>query len=220
MIYYKLLFVSVLSYAMIFLACQSSSPYYDTISNLTHTCTVTPMVVCVDIVVLNKTCVDPQCFIYSGGNISSCISPLITTNVTSGNATAGNNTNNTNSNNNTAINATFSTCNATWLYPSNKTFCLNTTSWDKTVCSQKNVTCKLNSSHCTVNSVVYLGGFFNLKHKDGYGNLPAAEIALKQINNDTKILSNITLSLIAKQSTQVSMILIIFIVLVGHIKRQ
>ena len=203
----RLLFTAFLLVIILSIS-QASSPYYDTTSNLTHTCNISPMVVCVDIDKVgneNRSCViDPQCLIYSGGNISLCKSPLITSNLTAENRTGNITGNNANSTNNTA-NATTQICNATWIYPStNKTFCFNSTSWNKTVCNQNNVTCKINSTQCTLNPVVYLGGFFNLKDKDGFGNIPAAELALNQINNDNQTLENITLSLVAKQSTQVN----------------
>ena len=192
---------SIFCLAVIFSTSQATSPYYDITSNLTHTCNISPMVVCVDInAVYNKTCVDPKCLIYSGGNISLCISPSI----------VSCNNSNTNVSRNSTVNGTvhsnptISTCNATWIYQSNKTsFCYNATSWNKTVCSVANVTCKINSSQCTLNPVVYLGGFFNLRGKDGYGNIPAAEIAINQINKDNTTLENITLSLVSKKSTQV-----------------
>ena len=200
---------SIFCLAVIFSTSQATSPYYDTTSNLTHTCNISPMVVCVDInAVYNKTCVDPKCLIYSGGNISLCISPLI----------VSCNNSNTNVSRNCTVNGTIHstcnatcnttttipTCNATWIYQSNKTsFCYNATSWNKTVCSVANVTCKINSSQCTPNPVVYLGGFFNLRGNDGYGNIPAAEIAINQINKDNTTLENITLSLVSKESTQV-----------------
>ena len=213
MICSKRLLFSAFSLIIILSTSQASSLYYDTSSNLTHTCNISPMIVCVDIIALNQTraCVHPHCLIYSGGNISSCMSSLIASNLTTGNGTR----NITGSNNNTA-NATTQTCNATWVYPSNnKTFCYNATSWNKTVCNQNNVTCKINSTQCTLNSVVYLGGFFNLKNKDGYGNLPAVELAINQINNDNKTLPNITLSLVVKQSTQVILFKIMHLNVLG-----
>ena len=178
---------------------QATSPYYVTTSNLTHTCNISPMVVCVNIeVVVNKSCVDPKCLIYAGGNVSSCLSPLVASNLTT-NATMGNRTLSNN-----VTNTTIFTCNATWIYPSNTTsFCFNATSWNTTVCSEPNTTCKINSSQCTLNPVVYVGGFFNLEGKDGYGNIPAAEIALNQINKDNTTLENVTLSLVSKKSTKV-----------------
>lgn len=193
---------SIFFLMIIFSTSQATSPYYDTTSNLTHTCHISPMVVCVDInAVHNKTCADPKCLIYSGGNVSSCISPLIV----SCSNTSTNISSNCTINGTMHSNTTIFTCNATWIYPaSNKTsFCFNATSWNKTVCSQANTTCKINSSQCTLNPVVYLGGFFNLEGKDGYGNIPGAEIALNQINKDNTTLENITLSLVSKKSTQV-----------------
>ncbi|XP_028412998.1 uncharacterized protein LOC114535870 [Dendronephthya gigantea] len=187
---------------------RASSPFYDTTTNLTHTCQISPMVVCVDVIIRSKTCVDPVCLIYSGGrNISSCISPLIkatentanSSNVTNINSTSSANITNMNNTSNTTV----QTCNGTWIYPSqNTSFCFNGTSWNKTICSQNNVTCKINSTQCILNAVVYLGGFFNLNDKDGYGNIPAAELAIKQINNDNTTLQNLTLSLVVKHSTQ------------------
>ena len=185
----------------------ASSPYYDTVSNLTHTCNISPMVVCVDINAnITSACIDPKCLINSEGNISSCMSPLITTNLqASSNGTINATGNNSSTNTNSTTNATTQICNAMWIYPSNnKSFCFNSSSWNKTVCNKNNVTCKINRTYqCTLNPVVYFGGFFNLKDKDGYGNIPAAELALNQINNDNKTLKDITLSLVAKQSTQV-----------------
>ena len=191
---------SIFCLAVIFSTSQATSPYYDTTSNLTHTCNISPMVVCVDInAVYNKTCVDPKCLIYSGGNISLCLSPIVSCNNSNTNVSRNCTVNRT-----IHSNTTISTCNATWIYQSNKTsFCYNATSWNKTVCSVANVTCKINSSQCTLNPVVYLGGFFNLRGKDGYGNIPAAEIAINQINKDNTTLENITLSLVSKESTQV-----------------
>ena len=195
------------SLLIIFSACQASSVYHDTISNLTHTCNVSAMVVCVDVVVVNKTCVDPSCLIYSGGNYSSCVIPLSTANMTTGNLTALNGTSGNMTAANSTSNSTTFMCNATWIYPSNTTFCFNASSWNKTVCSQKNVMCKINATQCVPNPVVYVGGFFNLRSKDGFGNIPAAEIALKQINKNKTFLQDITLSLVAKQSTQVFILL-------------
>ena len=211
MICSKWLFLTAFSLAVFILSTSNaSSPYYDTISNLTHTCNISPRVVCVDINANEtKACVDPQCLIYSGGNISLCKSPLITTNLTTANGTrnvTGNNSTNSTNTTNSTINATtqIEICNATWIYPlNNKSFCFNSSSWNKTVCNKSNVTCDINTTQCTLNPVVYFGGFFNLKDKDGYGNIPAAELAINQINNDNKTLENITLSLVAKQSTQV-----------------
>lgn len=200
----KFLFGFLLSF--ILPASQASSSYYDITTNLTHTCKISPMLVCVDVVVRNKTCVDRICLIHSGGNISSCISPEYTTNggnVTKINSTSSGNMTSTNNTSNTTVPA----CNATWIYPSqNRSLCFNGTSWNKTICSQKNVTCKINSTRCTLNAVVYVGGFFNLKDKDGYGNIPAAELAIKQINDDNATLQNLTLSLVAKHSTQVCLL--------------
>lgn len=216
----QLFLFPVLFLGIVLSTAKVTSPYYDTISNLTHTCQISPEVVCVDLVAFNETsaCADPLCLIYSGGNISSCLIALITLNITAGNMTA-NVTGNMSAINssipanvtNFSGNSTIQRCNATIIYPHiNKTFCFNATSWNKTVCSQANVSCKINSTHCTLNPVVYVGGFFNLKDKDGFGNIPAAELAISQVNKDNKTLENITLSVVAKQSTQVFLLTICY----------
>lgn len=174
----------------------SSVSFFDTFSNLTHTCKTRPSIVCVDVTIVNKSCVDLKCLIYSGGNQSSCISATTTRNVTNEN-------NHTQSPNSTESNTIITTCNATWIYPTNRSLCLNDTSWNKTVCELSNVTCKVNSTQCSLNAVFYIGGFFNLKHLDGWGNLPASQLAITEINNDNKYLTNITLSLMATQTTEV-----------------
>ena len=166
---------------------------YVTISNLTHTCELRPAIVCVDLVVLNKTCVDLECLITSGGN-QSCEMHLITSNHTMSNNFSASNM---------SSNATSLNCYGTWIYPDNTSLCLNSTNWNQTVCQVNNVTCQINSTRCTENPVFYIGGFFNLKHLDGWGNLPAAQLAIEEVNRNPGNLSNITLSLVAKESTQV-----------------
>ena len=162
-------------------------------SNLTHTCKVYSPMVCVDLVIQNKTCVDLKCVINVGGNISECT--RTTLNAASLNIT---------SLNRTATNSSTSTCNGTWIYPNSTSYCLNTTIWNNTVCVMNNVTCQNSFKQCSLNPVFYIGGFFNLNDKDGWGNLPAAELALRQVNENTTILNGTTVHLVAKQSTQVT----------------
>lgn len=207
---YKLLIINTMLFTsfLSFFSSMASYSSYDTVSNLTHTCKIHARIVCVDVEVVNKTCVDPKCLIYSGGNYNGCSLILPMHNLTMNNFTSCNlNATLNNTSNvscaNQSINATATTCNGTWLYPSNKSLCLNDTSWNKTVCEMNNVTCKINSTQCSLNPVFYIGGFFNLNHLDGWGNLPAAEMAVNEVNKDSTTLTNITLALTATQSTQV-----------------
>ncbi len=59
------------------------------------------------------------------------------------------------------------------------------------------------SSNATQLTTLYIGAFFDLSKKDGYGSLPVAQQAIEEINNNTKLLPGYRLELVVK-STQVS----------------
>jgi len=50
---------------------------------------------------------------------------------------------------------------------------------------------------------LYIGAFFDLSKKDGYGSLPMAQQAIEEINNNTSILPGYKLELVVR-STEVS----------------
>ena len=50
---------------------------------------------------------------------------------------------------------------------------------------------------------LYIGAFFDLETKDGYGSLPMAEQAIEEINNNSNILPGYRLQLVVN-STRVS----------------
>lgn len=52
-------------------------------------------------------------------------------------------------------------------------------------------------------TTLYIGAFFDLSKKDGYGSLPMAQQAIEEINNNTGLLPGYKLELVVK-STQVS----------------
>ena len=51
-------------------------------------------------------------------------------------------------------------------------------------------------------TTLYIGAFFDLSKKDGYGSLPMAQQAIEEINNNTGLLPGYRLELVVK-STQV-----------------
>ena len=59
------------------------------------------------------------------------------------------------------------------------------------------------SSNATQLTTLYIGAFFDLSKKDGYGSLPMAQQAIEEINNSTEVLPGYRLELVVK-STQVS----------------
>lgn len=59
------------------------------------------------------------------------------------------------------------------------------------------------SSNATQLTALYIGAFFDLSKKDGYGSLPMAQQAIEEINNNTEILPGYRLELVVK-STEVS----------------
>ncbi|KAJ7372991.1 hypothetical protein OS493_015461 [Desmophyllum pertusum] len=60
------------------------------------------------------------------------------------------------------------------------------------------------STNATELTTLYIGAFFDLGIKDGYGSLPMAEQAIGEINNNTDLLSGYRLELVVK-STQGSL---------------
>lgn len=67
-----------------------------------------------------------------------------------------------------------------------------------------NVSIPTNSSNATQVQLttLYIGAFFDLSKKDGYGSLPMAQQAIEEINNNTNLLPGYKLELVVK-STQV-----------------
>ena len=59
------------------------------------------------------------------------------------------------------------------------------------------------SSNATQLTALYIGAFFDLSKKDGYGSLPMAQQAMEEINNNTELLPGYRLELVVK-STEVS----------------
>lgn len=59
-----------------------------------------------------------------------------------------------------------------------------------------------NATHVQL-TTLYIGTFFDLSKKDGYGSLPMAQQAIEEINNNTDLLPGYRLELVVK-STQVS----------------
>lgn len=51
-------------------------------------------------------------------------------------------------------------------------------------------------------TTLYIGAFFDLSKKDGYGSLPMAQQAIEEVNNNTGLLPGYKLELVVK-STQV-----------------
>lgn len=58
-----------------------------------------------------------------------------------------------------------------------------------------------NTTHVQL-TTLYIGAFFDLSKKDGYGSLPMAQQAIEEINNNTGLLPGYKLELVVK-STQV-----------------
>lgn len=59
-----------------------------------------------------------------------------------------------------------------------------------------------NATHVQL-TTLYIGAFFDLSKKDGYGSLPMAQQAIEEINNNTDLLPGYRLELVVK-STEVS----------------
>ena len=59
------------------------------------------------------------------------------------------------------------------------------------------------SNATTPLTTLYIGAFFDLGTKDGYGSLPMAQQAIDEINNNTEMLPGYRLELVVN-STQVS----------------
>ena len=59
------------------------------------------------------------------------------------------------------------------------------------------------SNATTPLTMLYIGAFFDLETKDGYGSLPMAEQAIEEINNNSNILPGYRLQLVVN-STRVS----------------
>ena len=58
------------------------------------------------------------------------------------------------------------------------------------------------SNNTTPLTTLYIGAFFDLTKKDGYGSLPMAQQAIEEINNNSGVLPGYRLELVVK-STQV-----------------